>query len=209
MHNKLLRLLPALLLLVCAATAQATPIAFFYTGAGSGTLGGVPFTNASFTITALANTANRILVASSPNVYTTAHDSAAISLDGFGELQFISSTKSYVNQGPTFLGGSAVGFGRLTSNELFDLFSGSSFSSWAMLTSIGPTNANGVLSQWSGAGNSDVVTSGGVLRFNDASSVQATFQAIVIPEPGSLCMALVGLSLVGVRRIWLSWPSIP
>ena len=199
MHKSILRLLPALLLVVCATTARATPIAFFYTGAGSGTLDGVPFTNATFTIAALADTANRILVASSPTVYTTVHDSAAISLDGFGSLQFVSSTKSFVNQG-TGSGGSAVGFARANSNDLFDLFAGSSFHLWEMLTSIGPTNATGVLTQWSGVGNPDVITSGGILRFNDASSVTATFQAVLLPEPSSGCGMIVGLTLIGLCR---------
>jgi hypothetical protein len=81
-----------------------------------------------------------------------------------------------------------------------DLFNGpvdSAFATWDMLTSIGPITGSGSLIQWD---SEPVVTSGGILAFNTAST-SATFEASVgalaIPEPETYALMMAGLGLLG------------
>ena len=156
-------------------------------GSGSGTLDGVAFGVAApvdFTITATGDTDN----ITSCGVTCLANDniSVQIAIDGLGTFAFVTPTHYFSNGGVGISGPGG------------DLFSGAFPPVWDMATSIGPVNGTGVLLQWD---NVDIVTDGGILLFDDAST-DATFEARVeaVPEPGSLLLLGVGVAMACARR---------
>jgi len=161
-------------------------ITFTHSGVGSGSIGGVPFANASFSITELGDTSNRLSFAGG---FSIDDMSATILISGVGLFHFVTPTRTFVN---TNL--SLVGFSRATifGTDLFNGPTAGAFASWDMLSPIGPITGSGQLLAWS---FSPVTTDGGTLIFNN-STPSATFQATVIPEPSTL--ALVLLVLVGL-----------
>ncbi|MDX2152709.1 MAG: PEP-CTERM sorting domain-containing protein [Bryobacteraceae bacterium] len=181
-----------LLALSFAASLPAVPITFTHIGVGSGNLGDNFFESALFTIVATGDTSQRTSI---PGGFSIPHLSAAIFIEGFGPLTFVSPTRTYVNN--TF---GAVGFSRgPNSTDLFNGPTGTPFDTWDMLTSIGPIGGSGFTLQWE---LEDVVVDAGVLYFSEGEST-AVFQAVTgVPEPGTfgLAMAALGLVWVGVRR---------
>jgi hypothetical protein len=186
------RTLLAIAILVIGLTsassrAFAEPIVFVHTGIGSGTIDATPFFDAAFTITAIGDTDNR---ESTFGVFSTDHVTATIVIEGIGSLQFVTETRTFVNNDL-----SLVGFSRASDSEA-DLFNGpdhAEFSTWDMLTSVGPHSGEGLLLQWI---TDDVETTGGVLFFETAAVETATFQATVVPEPATLWTAAIGLAVL-------------
>jgi hypothetical protein len=165
------------------ANASAAPITFIHTGSGSGSIGGTPFGNSSFTITGLGDTANR---QSFSNGYFIDHDSVMIDIQGVGTLNLVTGTRTFFNDD-----GNTPGFSRAGSAGA-DLFNGPSttlLDGWDMLSSIGPFGGNLELMQWD-FGN--VITDGGILLFNHGIST-GTFEAVVVPEPGTFALFGAGL----------------
>lgn len=178
---------------LASSLAAAAPITFIHDGSGNGTLDGVAF-SAVFTITATGNTDDRFDLGGG---WETVHTSAVINIDGVGSFDFISPTRTFVNNGAQL-----VGFSRSegVGNGL-DLFNGpnnAAFGTWDMTTSIGPIAGAGNLLQW---GSSPAVeTTGGVLYFENFLT-DAQFTAIVAPAPGALAfLALGGLTATRRRR---------
>ena len=167
-------------------------ITFTHSGIGSGSIGGVPFANASFSITELADTSNRLPFAGGFSIDDT---SATISISGLGLFHFTTPTRTFVNNN---LG--LVGFSRATifGTDLFNGPTAGVFASWDMLSAIGPITGPGALLAWS---FSPVVTDGGTLIFNN-STPNATFQATVIPEPSvsALCLLVLAAFRPGQRN---------
>jgi len=182
------------LLVLYVPSSFADPITFTYQGTATGSLGGTGFINTAFTITANGNTANRI---QSQVGFTIVHDSVAITLTGLGTFIFITPTQTAVNNISAF-----VVFGT-PSPPLALLVSSTNpvFSTWDMLSSIGPVAGTGTAQQWT---LTHVLTSGGRLVFDSGQAVPGTFTATVtapVPEPATLVMALSGLAgLAGVLR---------
>jgi hypothetical protein len=178
-----------LTLIVCALvyqSATAAPIQFIHSGVGSGTIGGTPFQDAAFVFEALADTDDRGICSidekGQPDCFTLEHQSATVEIDGLGTFAFVSGTRTF-----TSLELRMIGFSRGENEGSHDLYDGPRndvFSSWNMLSSIGPVLGNASLFQWvedrAFPGIRPAVeTTAGVLLFDDRSKVPATFRAIV------------------------------
>jgi hypothetical protein len=192
--------------LLCAAAALFFPvpssaglIVLTHTGTGSidGSLGGGNFSTTSFTITATGNTAQRDTF---DDGYFIDHASASITIDGQGTFDFTTPTRTFVNN---TLG--IVGFARAGAigDDLYDGPTNSVFSTWDMMSSIGPIVGDTELTQWHGGSYGDIVTSGGVLVFDDAT-ITGTFEAVVtptaVPEPGTPITFGSALGVLLARR---------
>ncbi|MGP1310132.1 MAG: hypothetical protein ACTS27_08045 [Phycisphaerales bacterium] len=186
-------------LFVMATAGACTPAAaigaqIVYTHASSaiGTLDGEALNGGAevdFVISAVANT-EAIQQADADTLYVD-HISASISIEGIGEFDFLTPTRTFTSSGVI------VGFGHAGVDGL-DLLNGPQvavFNDWALDTDIGPVGGVGGVFQWEVA---PVMTTGGVLAFLDGGDF-VTFTARVIPAPsGSL--ALLGCSALLVRR---------
>ena len=157
--------------------APAAPVTFTYTGTGSGEIGATPFTNQSFTITAVGDTANCYSWGSgSSSGYTTPHESASISIGSLGTYTFISATDTFVNNGTEVCG---FQWAPSPYTDFYYSPATSAWQSWNMLSSIGPVTGTAQLLQWN---LQAVMTSGGILEFNSAYC-PGSFQATVAPQP--------------------------
>lgn len=194
--RKICSLVAVGLLTIVPAAASAQTITFTTSGlSGSGMIGTTSFSNANFTITSSGNVAER---QSFTGGYFIDHLMASIVIDGVGSYNFITGTRTFVNNSVT-----SVGFSRAGSAGL-DLFNGPSnaaFATWDMTTSIGAFMGTGNLVQW---GSSPVLTSGGTLSFNSQQTT-ATFSAIVapsttVPEPATYVLVATGLLALGATK---------
>jgi hypothetical protein len=151
-------------------TASADLITFTHTGdSGSGSIDGNPFSNQAFTITATADTLD---IQSFSGGFFIDHATACITIDNVGTFDFVTPTRTFVAND-----GSIVGFSRAGAGGL-DLYNGpvdSAFSSWDMLSSIGPISGATGLLQWTSL---PVITDGGQLIFNNDFTT-GSFEAVV------------------------------
>jgi hypothetical protein len=167
---RLLRVAGLVLGFVSALTssAVAAPITYQYTGVGSGTIGGLSFTNQPFVIHATGDTSNRM--GSSSTFFSIINTTADITIGALGNFTFLTPTEFFNNPS------SQLGFAAASSLTLYGFqVNNAQFQAWDMLSSIGPISGTAFLGQWT---ISPINTSGGVLVFNPGSSA-ATFQATV------------------------------
>jgi hypothetical protein len=180
-----------ILLSFVTADAPADMVIFTHEGNGSGTLDGNPFSASNFVITALGDTDDRSSYLES---WFIDHLSASISIDGVGDFDFLTGTRSFVNNFNQI-----AGFSRQGTDGL-DLFNGptdSQFAAWDMLSPIGPVSGSGKLIQWTSTPL--INTTGGILIFNSDYSTNATFTMSVVPVPGAVLLGILGLGVVGVK----------
>jgi len=174
---------------LAASAVSASPITMIHEGSGSGTIGGVSFAASAFTITTTGNTDNRVDFGFG---WFIDHTAASINIAGVGTFEFITPTRTFVNNSIPLVGFSRAG---ISGADLFDGPNDAALAAWDMTTSIGPLSGGGNTVQW-GGGFEDVMTSGGVLFFADGFT-DAQFTAI-IPAPASL--ALIGLAGITATR---------
>ena len=161
--------------IMIAFAANASPIVFTDVTTASGTIGSTSFTNELITISAVADTSNILPFGGG---FSLDNSSASVTIGSLGTFTFITGTRFFVSQTsvpPT------VGFSH--SSLGIDLIEGpmnSAFSSWNMLTSIGPITGEGAITfAWKQA---PVVTNGGTLVLDGGSgSGMVTFSAALAP----------------------------
>ena len=188
-----LLVLTAVPFVLLARTAAALPITYFFSGTGSGTLGGVVFTDRTFLTTILANTDDVAFQASL----------GAFGILGLGGQIAIDGQPATTFNAPLFVfganGSDAIGFGNFTQGNLITTFDGGlGLAAYDLRSNFGPIVATNVaLNQFH-----DVATSGGVLTFDQMS--QFTFSASTVasvPEPTAVLLVATGLLGVwGARR---------
>ena len=155
----------------------------------SGTLDGEPF-EATFIITASGDTDDR---QSDTDIFWIVHTSASIEIDGVGTFDFITPTRTLVNNDV-----GTVGLTR--AQPAGGLFIGPigepEFQTWDMLSSIGPiSDDDGVVLEWD---DGPVQTSGGILFIEEELELNVTFTATVIPTAPTI--ALLGPAALLVTR---------
>lgn len=185
LRNKFLSAVTGVVLAVMSLAANASPIQFIYTGTGSGSLGGSTFSSAAFTFTQFGDTSTK----QSCGIGCTFIDavSASVSIAGLGSYAFVTGTRTFDYQG-------LVGFSRAGAGgaDLYNVFNVGP--TYDMASSVGPISGSANLLQWS---LSPIVTAGGTLVFNNASTL-GTFQAVTaVPEPETYALMLAGLGLMG------------
>ena len=188
MQMKLPRL--ACLAMMLAGSSYASVITMIHTGVADGTLGTDIFTNAAFTITEVGDTASRH---SFGTVFYIDAISASIAISGVGTVDFLTGTRTFVNEDTSRVGFSRAG---LTGADLIEGPSDGLLHTWDMLGSIGPIAGDILPLQWT---LSPVNTSGGVLVLNSAGNGDrlGTFTATVgTPEP--LSYWLIGAGILGI-----------
>lgn len=188
--------LAATCLTAFATCAAAEPITFVYTGTGTGSLNGNPFSDAAFTITGHGDTAARFDDGGA-GVYWIDHTAADIAIAGLGDFTFITPTRTFVNNNVDLAGFSRTG---LDGSDLYYAPPDPVLEGWNMLSSVGPIAGTGQIVQWDAAFNDPVLTSGGQLLM-ESGTPAATFQATVgvaaIPEPETYAMFLAGIGFLG------------
>jgi hypothetical protein len=186
MGNKGL-LVGAIGLLMCwVGGVCAAPLEVDISATGTGTIGGVPFSNSIFLIRMYADTANRQLV--QPGIYHISPVASSIEIWGIGTASFTLGTRVFVNNPNQIAGFSRAG---TTGSDILDV-DGSAFSTWDLLSDVGPVfdATPHPVSQASG-----LATTLGTLNFTAYSN--STFTANVVPEPGAVMLLILGLA-VGV-----------
>jgi hypothetical protein len=145
--------------------AQAEGITYTLDATGSGSLGGMAFTNAAFTITVTADTMN--IVNCGSGVFSVDTLSADISIAGFDTATILIPTRIFDNNSV-----SALGFSRASCDggDYFDIRNGA-FANYNLATGIGPIFDPNPF--WVQFGN--VPTTGGNLNMSSAQNV--TFNA--------------------------------
>jgi len=191
-----------LTVVVSTSIASASILTVTQTGTGAGTLNGVAFPVSNFTITSVMDTANRQPVHTGLGWFID-NTSASIQLNGLGTFAFLTATRIFVSYDLALVGFSRSGS---TGADLFNGPSNAAFSTWNMLTPIGPFNGTGQLVQWASQASPpipQVNTNGGILIFNNGSSA-TTFKAVV-PEPATALLLLAAFPLLRCRRITSSY----
>ena len=154
-------------------TAHAEGITYTFDATGSGSLGGVAFANAAFTITVTADTL--AIINCGGNVFSVDSLSADISITGFDTATILTSTRLFDNNGASVLGfsqGSCAGF------DYLDI-SNAAFGTYNLATTIGPIFDP---SPFAVGQFHDVPTTGGILTVSSAQDV--TFNAVTL-SPGN------------------------
>lgn len=178
----------AFALTLLTPAVHAASMQYTFTGSGAGSLAGAVFADSSFTIVGSADPANITTCLFGCRYLDFA--TASINIAGLGDFAFLSPLRVFNNLGN--LGLSRGG------NEGADLFSAFLVPvDYDFASAIGPVLGLAGLFQWqsdAGSGFDDVLTSGGVLVFNDSVDTDGSFQAQGVPLPGAVW--LLGSALI-------------
>ena len=163
------------LAIVLLPTSSVQALTFIHEGVANGTLDAVPFGDSAFTITAVGDVRS-----SYSSGWFMDHTAASIAIDGLGSFDFITGTRTFVNNNSEIVGFSRAGS---SGSDLFNGPTNSVFSTWDMLSGIGPVSGTGSVLQW--ANDPQIVTTGGILILNGVLGHQPH------SRPSSLSPALV------------------
>ncbi len=185
----------SLVVLALAVSLSAASIQNTFTGSGSGSIGQTSFSDAAFTIVALGQTSG-VSALTFGNGYALEHQSASITIEGVGTFDFLTPTRTFVNNDVE-----AIGFARgPDGTDLFNFDTVPGADTWDMLSSFSHSGF-GFLLQWA---DTPVNTTGGVLVFESNGEVMGSFTSTVggeIPEPSSvLLVSTAGLAFFFLRR---------
>lgn len=172
----------ATFLLLGAGTASAVTIVYQYWGSASGNIGGQAFQDEAFLITAQADTAT-VAPWASATVQNT-HASATITIGSFGTLTFTLPSHTWVANN------CCMGFGADLSFNWLTL--GAGIGTYDLSTNFGPFFDASASTQGQFV---NIATSGGALTISSLTN-GATFQATVVPEPGTYALMAAGLLAV-------------
>ena len=112
-----------------AGTTFAAQITFIFTGTGTGTVNGVPFTNAAYTITLVGDTT---VITSSSNVYHLVGTTATMAIASTGTATITQPVEVY-----NYQDGQTLGFALEGGYTLYS-FNNPAFKTYALATSLGP-----------------------------------------------------------------------
>lgn len=188
--GKIAPVLSAAVLLTTAMQASAAMVTSIHTGHGSGTIDGEAF-DADFAITTFADTST--ITSCGDTCLTNMNLGVTIYIDSIGVFSFITPTNYIADE-------SGIAFTRADGTSLFE---SPTDSAWDMASTLPPVLGfeNSNLLQWL---LDDVVTTGGVLVFNDgitSSAFTATVDVSEVPVPAGIWLLGSGLvGLVGIAR---------
>lgn len=183
------------LLIACSSEARAGLITYTETGTASGSLGSTGFTNATVTVTTVADTANITLIyvqgfATYENPGTT-----TVSISGLGTVSMAGDQFGSFSQNDSSFGNVGILDITKTQSILYNVYS------LPFYDLSGETTLTGVGGSY-GGGGATFETSGGTLTMTSVTG-NATFAAAAIPEPSSLVLtsiAVVGIMVYAGRR---------
>jgi hypothetical protein len=175
------------LVVLATNVACCSPIIFTFTGTATGTVGATAFTNATFTVSSLADTSQVTLSAST---YQVQANSTSLSITGFAPISFIGSTYWGSPQGSSDIIFSNVpvsgtnGLLGITKVELL---------TYDLKSAIGPLFSGLDFESAVFHNFQNIPTSQGALTLVAAND---TFTATVVPEPVSGLLGGTGLAWV-------------
>lgn len=175
-------------LVLLAPAAGAATLRYTFTGTGSGTLGADTFVDRAFAIVGEADPAG-IADCDVANCRYVDFSSSFVRLQGLGDFSVSTTLRAFNTAGNVGLsrGGPA-------GSDLYNVFPVAL--NYDFSTAIGPVAALASLLQWH---LTDVVTSGGVLAFDD-SLTNGTFNAEGVPLPSAAWLFGSALVAGAVRR---------
>jgi hypothetical protein len=186
------------LLILLAPRSTAAILDFTFSDIDSGTIGGVVFSDAAFTISGELNTINtRPLI---HNVGITPDDFTFISISGVGVFEFTTPISFVWAPIESILQLRSTG---TNGAVLIEADSQAAFQSWDMGSPLGPVTVTGDVSSFSSA---PIETTGGILVLNDEAR-PITFQASVradVPEPSSAFLVVFSIVSAVLLRLLLA-----
>ena len=195
-RRTLLLLGPSLAWLLLPAAADAEPILYRFQGQGAGQIGSQPFVG-SFAIELHGETDQILDTSNASQIGRSLTGPAAIELDGIGSAVFTASMNVFIAES-LFVDVSHLGMGVALSGgdkAIFDLVSTELYG-YRLGSQFGPVfvATPNLVNQFNG-----VPTDLGDLSFSSMSNV--TFTATPVPEPSSLVLMLIGLTVLAGRRL--------
>jgi hypothetical protein len=180
--------------LAMATAAQAAVMTYTISGAGSGSLGGISFTDAAFDILLVGDTSNLVdYGVGAPAI--TPLQSATVRIGGFADAGLAGATRFGLNRDLNiFFFARDNGFGG--GLDLFDFHvTDAQETAFDYAAPFGPVPGFGIyLAQFQ-----DVGSSQGLLTFQAASGVtfSSAASSAVVPEPAAWALMIVGFGGVG------------